>query len=174
MVTRTPNPPRALAAAAFALALLAAPAGAQLAPGQPFPSLAAEGLNGQVPELGGKIAVVDFWASWCAPCKSSFPMYSRLQRDFAGEGLVVVGVGVDDTPQAFAVFVARLNPGFVTVHDSKHALVALVQVPTMPTSYVVDRTGKVRFVHAGFHGVDTERELRREIQALLAEGGSPK
>jgi len=60
------------------------------------------------------------------------------------------------------------------VHDSKHALVALVQVPTMPTSYVVDRTGKVRFVHAGFHGVDTERELRREIQALLAEGGSPK
>jgi hypothetical protein len=43
----------------------------------------------------------------------------------------------------------------------------------MPTSYVVDRTGKVRFVHAGFHGEDTERELRREIQALLAEGGNP-
>ena len=97
-------------------------------------------------------------------------MYSRLQRDFAGEGLVVVGVGVDDTPQAFTVFVARLKPGFVTLHDSKHALVALVQVPTMPTSYVVDRTGKVRFIHAGFHGEDTERELRREVQALLAEG----
>jgi thiol-disulfide isomerase/thioredoxin len=170
MVTPNRIAPGILAAAAVALAVLAAPAEAQLAPGNPFPALAAEGLVGQVPELGGKVLVVDFWASWCAPCKSSFPVYSRLERDFAGRGLVVVGVGVDDTPEAFATFVARLKPGFATLHDSKHALVARVQVPTMPISYVVDRTGKVRFVHAGFHGEDTERELRREIQALLAEG----
>ncbi len=164
----------------FAMAIgvavaLAASALAQVAPGAAFPPLAADGLaGGPLPDTSGKVVIVDFWASWCAPCKASFPAYSRLQGEFAARGLVVVGISVDESPAAYAAFVARLKPSFATLHDSKHALVALVQVPTMPTSYLVDREGKVRFVHAGFHGDATERELRSEIEGLLGgRAGAP-
>jgi thiol-disulfide isomerase/thioredoxin len=160
-----------LSGATVAAALLAlAPAlRAQVAKGDVFPSLADAGLSGTLPQTAGKVTLVDFWASWCAPCKASFPAYSRLQTDCAGRGLAIVAVGVDDTPAEYATFVARMKPLFPTVHDSQHKLVAVVQVPTMPTSYLIDRTGRVRFVHEGFHGEATERELRKEIEALLAE-----
>jgi thiol-disulfide isomerase/thioredoxin len=157
-------------AAAAAIVLLFAPAlRAQVAKGDTFPSLAGAGLYGALPDTAGKVALVDFWASWCAPCKASFPAYSRLQADYAGKGLVIVAVGVDESPSEFAAFVARHRPLFPTVHDTQHKLVAAVQVPTMPTSYLIDRSGKVRFVHPGFHGDATERELRSEIDSLLAE-----
>ena len=107
--------------------------------------------------------LVDFWASWCAPCKASFPAYSRLQSAYADRGLVVVAVSVDEDASAFAAFVARLKPSFATVHDPGHKLVGVVRVPTMPTSYLVDRSGKVRFMHPGFHGEQTERELRLKL-----------
>ena len=73
------------------------------------------------------------------------------------------------TKIACANRLAKLKPPFVTLHDSKQKLVKQVQVPTMPTSYLVDRSGKVRFVHPGFHGEQTERELQKEIEALLDE-----
>jgi len=151
-------------------AALPAGAHAQAAPGGAFPSLASAGLAGaSLPETSGRVVLYDFWASWCAPCKASFPVYSRIQSDYAARGLVIVAVGVDDTASAFATFVARMKPSFATVHDARHALVATVQVPTMPTSYLVDRAGKVRFMHPGFHGDQTDRDLRREIDLLLAE-----
>jgi thiol-disulfide isomerase/thioredoxin len=157
-------------AAAAAFAALATALPAQVAPGNAFPSLAAAGLTGgSLPDTAGKVVFVDFWASWCAPCKASFPVYSQLNAAYAGRGLVIVAVSVDESPSAYAAFVARLRPPFATLHDSTQKLVAQVQVPTMPTSYLVDRSGKVRFMHAGFHGDQTERDLRREIEALLGE-----
>jgi thiol-disulfide isomerase/thioredoxin len=157
-------------AAAAGLAAAAAPLPAQTAPGAPFPALAAYGLTGgQLPATAGRVVIVDFWASWCAPCKASFPEYSRLQSVYAARGLVVVAVSVDDSAAAYDAFVAKMKPSFATVLDSKHALVSAVQVPTMPTSYLVDRAGKVRFLHAGFHGDRTVAELTKEIEALLSE-----
>jgi thiol-disulfide isomerase/thioredoxin len=154
--------------AAFAALAVSLPA--QMAPGKAFPLLSDSGLTGgSVPDTAGKVVIVDFWASWCAPCRASFPAYSKLQADYGARGLVVVAVSVDDTAEPFAAFVARMKPGFATFLDAKHALVATVQVPTMPTSYLLDRGGKVRFMHAGFHGDKTVAELKTEIEALLAE-----
>jgi len=144
---------------------------AQLAPGASFPPLTSAGLVGTVPETAGKVVLVDFWASWCAPCKASFPFYSQLNTTYSARGLVVVAVSVDKDSSAYASFVSRLKPSFVTVQDARQTLVAEVQVPTMPTSYLVDRTGKVRYVHAGFHGDQTERELLKEVELLLGERG---
>jgi thiol-disulfide isomerase/thioredoxin len=171
MVTLKPFTRPLLAAAA--VALLCASLRAQLAPGAAFPPLAPAGLVGTLPDTAGKVVLVDFWASWCAPCKASFPFYSQLSTTYAARGLVVLGVSVDTDASAYASFVGRLKPSFVTVHDSRQKLVADVQVPTMPTSYLVDRTGKVRYVHAGFHGDKTERELLKEVEALLGEKAPP-
>jgi thiol-disulfide isomerase/thioredoxin len=143
---------------------------AQVATGAVFPSLSLAALDGvRTPETSGKVLIVDFWASWCAPCNASFPALSRLSTRYADRGLVIIGVGVDDSPSAYSAFVARLKPPFATIHDSRHMLVSAVQVPTMPTSYVVDRTGRVRFIHEGYHGAQTEHELAREVETLLNE-----
>jgi thiol-disulfide isomerase/thioredoxin len=175
MVTRTQCflPSARTAALAVLLVCLGSPLAAQVAKGSAFPSMADAGLVGSLPQSAGKVTLVDFWASWCAPCKASFPVYSRIEQDFAPKGLVIVAVSVDEDPASYASFVEKHKPLFPTVHDAGHRLVAQVQVPTMPTSYLIDRTGKVRFVHPGFHGDSTDKELRAEIAELLDEKGSP-
>ena len=169
MVTHASHTLRILGAAA--VAALAGSARAQIAAGDPFPPIAVSGVvaASAIPQIKGHVAVVDFWASWCAPCKASFPAYSRLQKAYLDRGLIVVGVSIDKDEGAYASFLAKLKPDFATVRDSQFTLVGTVQVPTMPTSYLVDRTGTVRFVHAGFRGEQTERELRGEIETLLGE-----
>jgi thiol-disulfide isomerase/thioredoxin len=156
-----------------ALALPALAARAELKSGDPFPSLAAAGLDGTLPATEGKVVLVDFWASWCAPCKASFPSYLRLQEEYAPRGLVIVAVSVDENQAAYEKFVKNHHPPFATVRDRTQQLVSQVNVPTMPTCYLVGHDGTVRFVHQGFHGEDSERELRKEIATLLAENAHP-
>jgi len=146
---------------------------AEVKVGDAFPALASAGLvslgSGGVPDTAGKVVLVDFWASWCAPCKASFPMMAQLHQDFAPRGLVIAAIGIDEKPAAAVSFAKKLAPPFATLHDREQTLVKQVVVPTMPTSYLVGRDGRVRFVHQGFHGDATDRELRKEIEALLAE-----
>ena len=141
--------------------------------GDVFPELASAGLvplgSAEVPATTGKVVLVDFWASWCAPCKASFPMMARLHQDFSQRGLVVTAIGINEKPAAAATFAKKLAPPFATLHDREQKLVKQVVVPTMPTSYLVGRDGRVRFVHQGFHGDATDRELRKQIELLLAE-----
>jgi len=157
--------------ALLALAALA-PLRADVNAGDAFPALASAGLAGDVPATAGKVLLVDFWASWCAPCKASFPAYARLHAAYAARGLVIVAVSVDEDPAAYAAFVKKLAPPFAAVRDATQQLVRIVNVPTMPTSYLVGPDGKVRQVHAGFHGDETEKALRAEIEALLAAKSS--
>ncbi len=112
---------------------------------------------------------MDFWASWCAPCKASFPAYARLQADYRARGLVIVAVSVDENQAKFTAFVKQEAPPFATLRDHTHQLVNQVRVPAMPTCYLLGRDGRVRFIHQGFHGAETDREIRRQIDALLAE-----
>lgn len=146
---------------------------AEVKVGDAFPALATPALvplgTGDLPATAGQVVLVDFWASWCAPCKASFAALAQLQKDFASRGLVIAAVSVDEKSAAAAAFVKKLAPNFPTLHDRDQALVKQVVVPTMPTSYLLGRDGRVRFVHQGFHGDATERELRRQIELLLNE-----
>ncbi|HEY3757326.1 MAG TPA: TlpA disulfide reductase family protein [Opitutaceae bacterium] len=150
-------------------------AGAVLASAEParnvkFPSLVDKGLTGgPIPDLAGKVVLVDFCASWCAPCRSSFPAYNRLQDEFGPKGFLIVAVSIDTDPSAYASMIKKLKPSFVVLNDAQHKLVAEVQAPGMPTSYLIDRTGKVAAVRIGFHSGSTEDELRQSITQLLAE-----
>ncbi len=154
--------------AALGLAL-AAVTRAEVKIGAAFPKLESAGLSGNLPDTVGKIVIVDFWASWCAPCKESFPFYGKLQQEYAARGVVIVAVSVDQKSADYDSFVKKLKPAFTTVHDREQKLVGAVKVPTMPTSYLLDRNGKVRAIHDGYHGEHTELVLRKEIDALLAE-----
>ena len=138
--------------------------------GDLFPALSPAALgDGTIPKTTGDVVLVDFWASWCAPCKASFPAYARIQADYAAKGLVIVAVSVDESFADYAGFIRKLSPPFATVRDLDQKLVSEVNVPTMPTSYLLGRDGRVRFVHVGFRGAETERAIRAEIDRLLAE-----
>ena len=151
----------------------AGPADAAVKEGDAFPRLEPGRLKviagGAFPELADKVVLVDFWASWCAPCKASFPAMEKLHREFSSRGFAVVAVGIDENPAAAAAFMKKLSPDFPALHDHRQELVRQVEVPTLPTSFLLGRDGKVRLVHQGFHGERTESELRRQIEVLLAE-----
>ena len=143
---------------------------AAVAVGDSFPDLSSLTPSaGVMPATEGKVTLVDFWASWCAPCEASFPALARLHADYGAKGLVIVAVSVDEKPAAFAAFVKKRQPPFTTVLDARQTLVKKVHVPAMPTSYLLGRDGRVRFIHAGFHGASTEAELRRHIEGVMAE-----
>ena len=155
---------------ALTIALQISVARAQLKPGDAFPSLATANLaGGELPPSSGKILVVDFWASWCAPCKASFPALGKIAADYAARGVVLVGISVDENPGAYAAFVKKQAPPFPALHDARQILVRAVQVPAMPTTYLIDRQGRVRSIHAGYHGDASAKELRAAIDALLLE-----
>lgn len=147
---------------------------AHLAVGDAFPVLSdpSFALEGNVPVLAGKVTLVDFWASWCEPCKASFPVYARLQDGYGARGLAIVAVSVDKQRAAYEGFLKRLQPPFATVRDPHHRLAGAVKVPAMPTCFLIGRDGRVRFVGVGFHGAETTAELRRAIETTLAENDS--
>ncbi len=144
---------------------------AELSVGDPLPDLAA--AAGTVPPTKGQVVLLDFWASWCAPCKASFPVYAALHREFQARGLLIIAVSVDEKSSAYESFIHRHAPPFTTVHDRQQALVRIVKIPAMPTSYLFGRDGRLRFIHQGFHGRTTADELRRQIEALLQEPTAP-
>ena len=151
---------------ALLLLTLAAGARAALQVGDALPSQLRE-LD--APETKGRVVLLDFWASWCAPCKASFPMLAQLHHDFAAQGLLVIGVGVDEKPAAYTSFLQKMSPPFVTVHDHRQQLVTAAGVPAMPSSYLFGRDGRLHSIHRGFHGRATAEALRREIKSLLGE-----
>jgi thiol-disulfide isomerase/thioredoxin len=117
--------------------------------------------------LSGKVVYVDFWASWCVPCRQSFPWMNELQREFAKDGLVVIGVNVDHDRADAEAFIRRLTPTFRVSFDPDGALAEQFHVKGMPTSILIDRSGKVLAQHIGFRPEDRD-SLREQIRALLA------
>lgn len=149
--------------------VLASTAPAKVQPGQMAPDLAGFNLEGELPTLEGRIVVLDVWASWCAPCKASFPALADLHRDFAEQGVVVLGVSVDREQRQYVEFVRRHAPPFPVVRDATFAFARAFEPAAMPTTYVIDRQGRVRGVHRGFHGQSSVKQLRLEVAQLLEE-----
>ena len=120
------------------------------------------------PGLNGRVVLVDFWASWCAPCRKSFPALDALQKRYGEQGLTVVGVNVDTERAEADRFLAAVPVSFAIVFDAEGKMPERYGVKAMPSSYVVGRDGKLRFANLGFHAKDEEK-LEAAVKAALAE-----
>jgi thiol-disulfide isomerase/thioredoxin len=162
--------PRVLAAlvAVLWVAVLSASAAAGVKAGDTFPDLAPFKLEGKLPEsLKDKVVMIDFWASWCDPCKDSFPAMEDLHKRYASQGLVIIAVNVDEVRADMDDFLKKNRATFTIVRDASQKLVEKAGASTMPTSFLIDRAGKVRFVHSGYHGDDTKKKYEQQIEQLL-------
>jgi thiol-disulfide isomerase/thioredoxin len=119
--------------------------------------------------LKGKVAYVDFWASWCGPCAQSFPFMNELHRELNGKGLEIVAVNLDEEKDAVAEFLRSHAAQFTVALDPDGRCPAVYDVKAMPTSFLIDRKGNIREVYLGFKS-SKKAAIKEQIQALLDEG----
>lgn len=137
--------------------------------GQTAPEIALKTLAGETIKLSalrGKVVLVDFWASWCAPCRESMPVLEKLSKSYKDKGFVVLGVNIDNDAEAARKFLKDLPVSFQVVCDAQKQVAKAYAPPTMPSSYLIDRQGRVHVVHAGFKKSDAAK-LEAEIKGLL-------
>ena len=163
-----------LAVAPTAAASLLTPARARAldagarAPEIGLASIANGGGQIDLASLRGQVFVVDFWASWCAPCADEMPVLERLYTTHRQNGFTVVGVSQDSGESNVQTFLRRIPVSFPIVLDQGHGVAGRYSPPRMPTSFIVDRRGIVRHVHAGFRSSDAAA-IEREVAALVAQ-----
>ena len=157
----------ALAAAGFT------PIASPLGGGEAAPACSAQLLDSdrsvRIADYRGQVVYLDFWASWCGPCRESFPFMNELQRELAGKGLQILAVSVDRTADDARGFLARYPAQFATALDTTAACPAAYKLEGMPSSFVIGRDGTVRAVHVGFRRGESA-EIRRQIREALSEG----
>lgn len=136
--------------------------------GAPAPAFELDARGGGKQSLAahaGKVVIVDFWATWCQPCKQSFPAYQALAARVGSE-LAIVGISQDDDDKGIAAFVADTGAKFPVAWDDGKTVARAYDPPSMPTAFVIDKNGIVRFVHVGYRAGD-EAELESEVRSLL-------
>src|SRR5665213_2206842 len=134
----------------FSMALAAR---AEIKVGEKFPEIATSTIGGKLRELTkGRVVLVDFWASWCVPCARSFPVMDELQKTYGAKGLVIIAVNVDEIKADMESFLKAHPVTFSVVRDAKQRLVEKTGIAAMPSSFLLDKNGKVAFAHSGFHG----------------------
>jgi cytochrome c biogenesis protein CcmG/thiol:disulfide interchange protein DsbE len=130
------------------------------------PSLAQARLD--LHALRGRVVYVDFWASWCTPCRQSFPWMKALESAYASQGLSVVAIDLDHDRRDAQRFLRVFQPNFAVIFDPAGTLAQRFKVMGMPTSVLIDRDGKVRYQHVGFL-LQERAQYERQVRGLLAE-----
>ncbi|RZU02800.1 TlpA family protein disulfide reductase [Rivibacter subsaxonicus] len=127
-----------------------------------------EGPNLRLQEQRGRVVLINFWATWCAPCRQEMPHLNRLYEKYRGSGFVLLGVNVDEDPRNAASLAARLGLKFPVLLDADKQVSRLYQLSTMPSTVVIDRSGRVRYLHRGYRD-GLELTYDQQILELLKE-----
>ncbi len=146
------------------VAIAALLAGLLASPARTHENLAALDLDA----YRGKVVYLDFWASWCPPCRESFPFMDALERDLGSRGLVVIAVNVDTERRRADQFLAERPAGFKIAYDPAGKLAEHWRLEGMPTTVLIGRDGRPRSQRVGFRRAD-ETAVRDAVMRLLAE-----
>jgi peroxiredoxin len=153
-----------------ALSLLSASvAFAGVGKGQHAPEFSLQSLNGQTVSLSslkGKVVLIDFWAQWCEPCKKELPQLDKLAKEYAGKGVQIVAVNIDKQRGNAERMVKQLGLSLDVLLDPAGSVAGSYDLPKMPTSFVVDKKGIVRYVNEGFEGPGDVARFKQELDEL--------
>jgi len=129
---------------------------------------AGDGKPVDISAYKGKVVMVDFWASWCGPCRKSFPWLNEMHRTKSSKGLMIIGVNVDENSQDAQQFLKKNPAVFKLIYDPKGQHASFYDLPGMPTTLIFDRQGKLVHKHAGFKTNKT-KEYEQVIDQVLAQ-----
>jgi peroxiredoxin len=156
---------------AAALGLAAADADATLAPASKAPDFtlpAIGGANLRLQEQRGRVVMVNFWATWCGPCRVEMPHLNRLYEKYRGSGFVLLGVNIDEEPRKAADLAAKLGLRFPVLWDADKKVSRLYDLTAMPSTVLIDRDGRVRYIHRGYRD-GFEDTYEKQVRELLKE-----
>lgn len=137
---------------------------------QPAPNLTLKKLDDSsfnLSDLKGDVVYVDFWATWCPPCRKSFPWMEQMHQKYSDLGFKVVAISTDVKREVVNQFLEKLTANFIIAHDPTGDSASKFKVEGMPSSYLIDRKGNIRLVHAGFNDKDKSK-LEAAIKKLIA------
>ncbi len=141
-------------------------------PGDSAPSCQTQNIfDGQhldINQYKGKVVYVDFWASWCPPCKQSFPSLNLLRNELHAQGFEVLAINLDEEISDALDFLQQNPVNFPIAYDGQGICPEKYAVMAMPSSYIIDKKGIVREVHLGFKN-DSIAKIRSTVLALLSE-----
>lgn len=137
-------------------------------PAPDFTLKAKSGENVRLQELSGDVVLVNFWASWCGPCRKEMPLLQKLQDKYKDMGFTVLGINVEEQNDAAKNFIDEVGVSFPILLDETNQVSKLYQVEAMPTTVIIDRKGNKRYVHYGFQSGD-EAIYKKVVKALVRE-----
>jgi peroxiredoxin len=158
----------------LAIAMLAAAnpvAAAALTPSTAAPDFTLATLGGpnlRLQEQRGQVVMINFWASWCGPCRVEMPHLTRLYEKYRSAGFTVFAINIDEDPHKAANVAKQLGMRFPVLLDSEKKVSRLYDLSTMPSTVLVDRDGRVRYVHRGYRD-GYEETYDKQIRELLRE-----
>ena len=137
-------------------------------PAPDFTLHAADGHNLRLQELRGQVVLVNFWATWCGPCREEMPKLDKIYQKYHGSGFTLLGVSVDDDASKALDVAKRLGVSFPVLLDTDKAVSKLYDLATMPSTVLIDRDGRVRYLNRGYReGVASVYD--EQIRSLLKE-----
>lgn len=149
-----------------AVGTASAAAGAGPAPNFTLKSL--KGKNMKLSEMAGNVVLINFWASWCGPCREEMPLLNDLHKKYKPLGFTVLGVNVEEQADNARGFLNDFPVDFPVLLDSMNQVSKMYKVVAMPTTVVVDRDGNMRFLHKGYKSGD-EQKYRKMVKKLVRE-----
>jgi peroxiredoxin len=151
--------------------MLALPASGASGPSGPAPQFTLEARSGSKISLAqykGQVVMLNFWASWCGPCRQEMPLLENIYKKYSKMGFTLIGVNVEPDPKAAEGFLKQTPVSFPVIYDKESTVSKAYDVSGMPSTVIIDRKGNIRVLHRGYKPGD-ENEYQDSIRSLVRE-----